>query len=54
MSGKVYKVAPMEFYYCNIGIRGQKSPLNCTMFCEGDFQIMISFNSPFPTKFNCD
>ncbi|CAD8114999.1 unnamed protein product [Paramecium primaurelia] len=54
ISGKVYKVAPMEFYYCNIGTRGQKSPLNCTMFCDGEFQIMISFNSPFPTKFNCD
>ncbi|CAK89302.1 unnamed protein product (macronuclear) [Paramecium tetraurelia] len=54
ISGKVYKVAPMEFYYCNIGTRGQKSPLNCSMFCDGEFQIMISFNSPYPTKFNCD
>ncbi|CAD8199180.1 unnamed protein product [Paramecium octaurelia] len=54
VSGKVYKVTPMEFYYCNIPTKGQKSPLNCTVYCDGDFQIMISFNSPFPTKFNCD
>ncbi|CAD8127890.1 unnamed protein product [Paramecium sonneborni] len=54
ISGKIYKVTPMEFYYCNILIKGQKSPLNCTVYCDGEFQIMISFNSPFPTKFNCD
>ncbi|CAD8062845.1 unnamed protein product [Paramecium primaurelia] len=54
ISGKVYKVTPMEFYYCNIPTKGYKSPLNCTVYCDGEFHIMISFNSPFPTKFNCD
>lgn len=54
VSGKVYRVTPMEFYYCHIPTRGQKSPLNCTVYCDGDFQIMISFKTVFPTKFNCD
>ncbi|CAD8127854.1 unnamed protein product [Paramecium sonneborni] len=54
ISGKMYKVTPMEFYYCNIPTKGEKSPLNCTVYCDGEFQIIISFNSPFPTKFNCD